>query len=336
MLQIGIIGGGIMGSQHMASVDQYHRSKIYGLSTIDHKSGRELANKYQVKYFEDYNELLKVNEIDAVNIATPDFTHGEIVIKALQANKHVLVEKPLTTDIDESRKILELAEKKNLKVMTLYNHRWIPSYFQTKQLLMEKRYNPILGYTRKNDRIHVPTEMIKWSDRTTSAHFLSSHDIDLLNWFFDSKVVEVNATKVEKVLKSKGINTPDAVIIQAKYKNGAIATFESCWIYPNTYPSMTDSLIEIVTEGEVFHLKRESEQLEYGNIEAYEHPRNLINMDIVGRNRGSLVSAIEHFIDVVIDDKTPYVSLESSHHITAILDAAFKSISSGLPQKVKE
>ncbi|WP_174734459.1 Gfo/Idh/MocA family protein [Mesobacillus harenae] len=336
MLRVGQIGGGIMGKQHMAVFDQYHRSEIIALSTADHEPGKKLSKQFDVDYYEEYQSLLEREDIDMVCIATPDFTHFPIVMDALKAGKHVVVEKPLTMKVGESREIVEFSKKQNLKVMTLFNHRWIPSYAQTKQLLEKNQFSPIVGYARKNDRISVPTELIKWSNHTSSAYFLSSHDIDLMNWFFDSQVEEVYATAVNRVLKSKGINTPDAIQIQAKYKNGAIATFESCWIYPNTYPSVTDSFLEIVTEEEIFHLKRESEQLEYGNNDVFIYPRNQLNVEMTGRLRGSLVYANEHFVDCVLDNKEPYVTVESSHHVTAIVAAAHQSIDSGKPVKVEE
>jgi predicted dehydrogenase len=255
---------------------------------------------------------------------------------ALQAGKHVLVEKPLTTNLEESKQIIDMARTKGLTTMTLYNHRWIPAYMQAKSLLETSGSKPIMGYARKNDRIFVPTEMIRWSDRTTCAYFLSSHDIDLMNWFMDSKVTEVYANAVNSVLQARGINTPDAIQIQAKYANGAIATFESCWVYPNSFPTMTDSLLEIVTENEVIHLPRINESVEYAGPESYNYPRNQLNLNVLGKQRGSTPSAIQHFIDCVLDKQEPYVTLESSHHISAILDAAHKSIATGLPVMVTE
>ena len=334
MLKVGQIGGGIMGQQHMTIYQQYHRSQIKALATPNPTRGKEISDQFGVTYYENHQEMLDTEDVDAVSIATPDFAHFSIVMDALAAGKHVLVEKPLTISVEESREIVAFAQQKNLTVMTLFSNRWLSSYAQAKQLLQKKNLSPIMGYARKNDRIAVPTEMITWSNKTSPAYFLSSHDIDLMNWLFDSKVVEVYATAVHKVLKGKGIDTPDAVQIQAKYENGAIATFESCWIYPNTYPTIVDSFVEVVTEEEVIYLDRKIENIEYGGPDGFATPRNQLNFEIGGKRIGAVPLAIEHFVDCVLDNQPTHISLESSHHVTAILSAAHKSIESGKPERV--
>ncbi|MEH7236447.1 Gfo/Idh/MocA family protein [Bacillus sp. JJ1562] len=336
MLKVGQVGGGIMGQQHMSVYQQYHRTQVMSLATSNPIVGRQISERFGANYYENHQEMLEKEDIDVVSIATPDFAHYLIARDALEAGKHVLVEKPLTMSVEESREILSLANKRNLTVMTLFSNRWISSYAQAKQLLKKKNLTPIMGYARKNDRIFVPTEMIKWADLTTPAYFLSSHDIDLMNWLFESKVVEVYASAVKKVLKGIGIDTPDAIQIQAKYENGAIATFESCWSYPNTYPTIVDSFVEVITEEEVIYLDRKIENMEYASPEGFTTPRNQLHFEITGKRRGAFVYAIEHFVDCILDNKPVQITLKSSHHVTAILSAAHISIKSGKPEKVIE
>ena len=105
---------------------------------------------------------------------------------------------------------------------------------------------PIAGYARKNDTIFVSTEMINWASQSTPIHFLGAHDIDLMRWYFGSEPVEVRAYGAKGVLTERGIDTYDLIQAQVKFESEAFATFESAWIYPNTFPTIVDSFLEVV------------------------------------------------------------------------------------------
>src|SRR5690606_10238253 len=123
---------------------------------------------------------------------------------------------------------------------------------------------------------------IPWAASTTCAWFLSSHDIDLVCWMFDDQVETVYASAVYGQLRDRGIDTPDAIQAQCRFRGGGVATFESCWIYPNTFPTMTDSFVEVVGERGVIHLDRKQEQIEIATEQRYEYPRNLLLRTVHG------------------------------------------------------
>lgn len=332
---VGLIGAGIMGEGHAAATFQDPRAKLVGVASLEgaeavaKRFGAEVATR-------DYRELLKRKDIDLVLVATPDHLHFEICKAAIEAGKHVLVEKPLTVDLDEADKLIEIVKRSGLKLMACFSHRWIPSYWAThERVAAGKIGRPVMAYARKNDRIWVPTKMLGWAAGTTPAWFLSSHDIDLVTWWMGDRATEVYATAVWGVLRKRGIETPDAVQAQVRFAGGGVATFESCWIYPDTFPSMTDSYIELVGESGVIHLDRKDEQLHVASEEAYEWPRIAIMPKIAGKQQGALTEVVQHFIACVRDDKQPLVTLESSRQVTAILDALHRSIASGKPEKVR-
>lgn len=330
---VGLIGAGIMGEGHAAATYQDPRAKLVGVASLEgaeplaKRFGAELATR-------DYRDLLKRKDIDLVIVATPDHLHYEICKAAIEAGKHVLVEKPLTVDLGEADKLIEIVRRSGLKLMACFSHRWIPSYWATHERVAAGRIGrPVMAYARKNDRIWVPTKMLSWAAGTTSAWFLSSHDIDLVSWYMGDRATEVYATAVWGVLRGRGIETPDAVQAQVRFAKGGVATFESCWIYPDTFPSMTDSYIEVIGESGVIHLDRKDEQLHVASEQAYEWPRIAIMPKIAGKQQGALTEVVQHFIACVRDDKPPLVTLESSREVTAILDAIHRSIASGKPEK---
>jgi len=333
MIGIGLIGAGIMGRGHAQAVAQDPRARLVGVASLD--GAEELAGRHGALATRDYQDLLKRPDIRMVIVATPDHAHFAICKAALDAGKHVLVEKPLTVDLGECDRLIEIAKTSGRKLMACFSHRWIPPYWGAhERIAAGKIGRPVMAYARKNDRIYVPTKMLPWAAGTTSAWFLSSHDIDLVTWYMGDKAVEVYATAVWGVLRKRGIETPDAIQAQVRFAKGGVATFESCWIYPDTFPTMTDSFIEIIGEAGVIHLDRKHEQLEMASEDTFEWPRILVMPMIAGRQAGALTEIVHHMIACVRDDKPPMITLESSREVTAILDAIERSTKSGKPEKV--
>lgn len=336
-LGVGIIGAGIMGSAHAAGFAADPRSRLLGTAGLPLSSAKDLASRFGGRATDDYREVLADPRIELVSVATPDHLHHEICRAALEAGKHVFVEKPLTTDLTQADALVALAARSDRTLMTAFNHRWIPAYNEAHQLIRSGEIGtPVMAYARKNDRIHVPTSMLTWAERTTCAWFLSSHDVDLVNWFIQDRPAEVFASSVSGVLTGRGIDTPDAIQAQVRYRNGAVATFESCWIYPDTFPTMTDSYIEVIgTEG-VVQLPRQSDQLEVATSKSFSYPRTSIGADVHGVRLGAVTAALQHMITCVISGEQPLVTAQSSRDVIAALDAVHRSLASGTLERVDQ
>lgn len=333
---VGVIGAEIMGRSHAASAVGDPRVRLLAVAGLPRETAVQLAETYGIATVtDDYTDLLADPSIDLVIVATPDHLHAEICLAALTAGKHVLVEKPLTTSLAEADRILAVERASAGSLMVSFNHRWIPAYAQAHAEIAAGRIGrPRLAYARKNDRIHVPTTMLSWSERTTCAWFLSSHDMDLVGWFLGARPVRVYASAVSGVLRERGIDTPDAIQAQVTYEGGAVATFESCWIYPDTYPTMTDSFIEVVGEHGVIKLPRVDDQLQLTTEDAHEYPRLSVGVDLHGRRGGAVTAAQQHMIDCILQDRRPLVDPQSSRDVIALLEAVHRSIETGRPEPV--
>lgn len=281
----------------------------------------------------DLDQLLTDGSIDAVVLTTPDHLHGEMMVAAARAGKHILVEKPFTTSVSEADRAVAAIREAGVIAMCLFNHRWVPAYAQAKELVADLG-EAAVGYARKDDTIYVPTEMLSWADRTTCAWFLSSHDIDLMNWLVDDQVVRVFATARSGKLRSLGIDTPDAIQIQAEYSRGAVATFESAWIYPNTFPTMVDSNVTLACSDGVIQLDRQTENVVVADPAKVTYPRNLLQRVVHGVPAGAYADAISHFLTCCRAGAQPLISVESSRNVTAVLEAAHHSIDSRQPVDV--
>ncbi|WP_084959180.1 Gfo/Idh/MocA family protein [Thermoactinospora rubra] len=334
-VRVGIVGAGIMGRAHAEAVAGHHAAVLTAVSSRTEAGAAALAEQTGARVHLDHEALVSDPEVDLVVVATPDHHHADVVVAAAEAGKHVLVEKPFTTSVADAERALAAVRRAGVKGMTLFNHRWVPAYAQAKSRIEAGDLGaPVLGYARKNDTIYVPTEMLPWAAGTTPAWFLSSHDIDLMCWLFDDTIVEVYANAVSGVLRGRGIDTPDAIQAQARFARGGIATFEACWTYPNTFPTMTDSFVEVIGTDGVIHLDRKREQIEIATQKDFTYPRNLLLRTVHGRAAGAARDAVWHMIDCVAHDREPLITLESSLHVTAVLEAVHASIDSGRPVPV--
>ena len=184
-----------------------------------------------------------------------------------------------------------------------------------------------LFYARKNDTIAVPTQLISWAKNTSCVHFLSTHDIDMIRWFLgEPDATEVYAASSIELLHSKGIPTPDAVQAIVKFSNGTVATFESGWIYPPSYPTLAESYLHIVGDKGIIQIDRREENITVANQEGVFYPRTCLSGTIDGRLEGSMRWALEHFISSILENHRPLTSAESAIKVVEIAEAIHLSI----------
>jgi predicted dehydrogenase len=330
-LRIGVIGPGIMGEQYVRIYAAHPRAAVVALCGRTEARVTRLADAYGIPgRYADVADLLADPNVDAVVVATPDDAHAEPVRMALEAGKHVLCEKPFTTSLAEADSLLALSRKSGVKLQVAFNHRWLSSYYQGFRAIREGSIGaPVAGYARKNDTIYVPTEMLKWAARTSPIHFLGAHDIDLMRWFFGSEPTEVHARGARGVLAARGIDTWDLVQAHVGFESGAFATIESAWIYPNTFPSIVDSFVEVVGSSGHLHFDRKRESIEMSTVSAFTYPKTFLSADVFGRLRGAFVECLSDFVQAVLDDTPPHVDAFDGRQVTAVLDAIDRSLKSG-------
>jgi predicted dehydrogenase len=336
-VRIGVIGLGIMGEQYVRIYKAHPLATVTAICTRKRERLHEVGEKYGIQNrFTDYNELVTQGNIDAVCVATPDFAHYGPVKAALNANKHVLCEKPFTTLLSEADELLALSnERDQLTLQVAFNHRWLASYHHGFSAIQNGSIGkPLAGYARKNDTIFVSTEMISWASRSTPIHFLGAHDIDLMRWFFGSEPVEARAYGIKEVLVQRGIDTYDLIQAQIRFDSGAIATIESAWIYPNTFPTIVDSFVEVVGSQGHLHFDRKRESIEMSTPEQFSYPKTFLTHEIFGKLRGAFVECLSDFLDSIINKSEPKVTAFDGRQVTAVLDAVTRSLESGGTEKI--
>jgi predicted dehydrogenase len=338
-IKIGVIGLGIMGEQYTRIYSAHPLAEVTAVCNRSRQRLDEIGDKYGVAArYTNYAELLDDRSVDAVCVATPDFAHFEPVKAALEAGKHVLCEKPFTTVLSEADELLAVSRSRpNQKLQVAFNHRWLSSYYHGYESIRRGDIGrPIAGYARKNDTIFVATEMIDWAAETTPTHFLGAHDIDLLRWFFESEPLEVRAYGAKGVLQERGIDTYDLIQAQVKFDGGAFATVESAWIYPNVFPTIVDSFVEVVGSAGHIHFDRKRESIEMSTEKQFTYPKVFLTAEIFGKLRGAFVECLSDFVDAIRNDTEPKVTAFDGRQVTAVLDAVSRSLESGKTEAVTQ
>lgn len=320
-----------MGEQYVRIYQHHPLAEVIAVAARSHEKAVTVAAKYGVEHAcRNWNELLDLPQIDAVCVATPDALHYEPARSAMEARKHVLIEKPMTTDLSEADSLVRVAHETGVKVQVAFNHRWLSPYYQGQSSIQSGAIGqPLAAYARKNDTIFVPTEYINWASRTTPAWFLSCHDIDLVRWFMNSEPVEARAWGVKHVLAAKGIDTYDTIHAQVRFASGAIATFESSWIYPNTFPAIVESFVEVLGERGHLHFDRKREGIELSTEQAFTYPKTFLTANVFGTLRGAFPSCLDDFVRSIREDAEPPVGVMDGRQVTAALTAIHDSLRSG-------
>lgn len=216
MVKIGIIGIGKWGKNHLRSLLDIDCNLI-GISDVDIKK-KKLAEKFGVKFFQNYKQLL--DEVDAVTVTAPTDTHYQIVIDCLNTGKHVLVEKPIATTSEQSEELVSLAKSKNLILSVGYLFRFNNAIKRVKELL--KEIGEIQYITCRYIHSTKPP-------RTDSGAILNLgiHPMDILNFITGKKPIKIFAKK--KNLLSKQFE--DSAVVMFDYGE-FFATIEVSCTHP--------------------------------------------------------------------------------------------------------
>jgi predicted dehydrogenase len=338
-VRIGVVGLGFMGEQYVRIYNAHPLARVTAICTRRRDRLDEIGEKYGIQTrFTAYDELLAQPNVDAVCVATPDFAHYGPVKAALLAGKHVLCEKPFTTVLSEADELLALSRSlPRQRLQVAFNHRWLSSYYHGFVAIRNGDIGrPIAGYARKNDTIYVPTEMINWAKDTTPTHFLGAHDIDLMRWYFGSEPAEVRAYGAKGVLLERGIDTYDMIQAQIKFESGSFSTIESAWIYPNTFPTIVDSFVEVVGSQGHLHFDRKRESIEMSTPRQFTYPKTFLTHEIFGKLRGAFVECLADFVDAIMTGTEPKVTAFDGRQVTAVLDAVTRSLESGRTEAVTQ
>jgi predicted dehydrogenase len=206
MINVAVIGVGSIGIHHARIFSDMENTNLVGVVDVDINRAQEVASKYSCKAFKNYMEL--IDSVDAVSIAVPTTLHFQTGMDFLKHNKNILVEKPITTTIEEADRLIEEAEKRNLIFQVGHLERFnsgvslISNMVDKPQFIESQRLSPFLG---RGIDVDVTLDLM-------------IHDIDIILSLVNSEISDIRATGA-KVL-TDNIDVAHAWI---EFENGCIA-----------------------------------------------------------------------------------------------------------------
>jgi predicted dehydrogenase len=222
-VKVGIIGIGYWGPNLIRNFQSAGNCKLTAISDIRVDKLQKYKNLYpDIEIYTDSKQLINNAAIDAVAIATPVFSHFELAKAALESNKHVLIEKPMTSNEKEAEVLIDLARKKNRVLMVDHTFLYTGAVQKIKDLV-EKGVIGKLQYvdsTRINLGLFQPDINVLWD--------LAPHDISILNYICNESPISVQATGICHT--KNGIENIAYLTLQ--YENNMIAHFNCSWTSP--------------------------------------------------------------------------------------------------------
>jgi predicted dehydrogenase len=135
-MQIGIIGCGAIAEYHLRAANKQPGCRVVACADVDIEKARRFAAQFEVpRVFSDGDSMLQLPGLDVVVICTPPKWHADLLLSALQLGKHVLVEKPLATTLEEADAMVVAAAQTNRIVAAALMHRYLPAYHAARDLI---------------------------------------------------------------------------------------------------------------------------------------------------------------------------------------------------------
>jgi len=324
----GVIGVGVHGERHVIVYSSHRDVNLVAICDQNEKRSKKIAQKYHVEtYYTDYRKLLDDPRIAAVSVVTPDFAHREIVVAAAEKGKHILVEKPFATTIEDAEAMVDAVTKNKVKLMVNLSNRWNPEFYMVKKSIEEGKIGiPLLIYLRCYDTIDCPLGL-PWASKTSLLWWLGSHLVDLAMWFMNDEVQRVYGVARSKVLKEKGVNTPDFFEIMLEFKRGGVAVIELHWILPESFPTSNNFECELIgSEGSISTDLEMHRAVALYTKDKIIYPDLFMVTEIYGEHLGFPFRSIEYFVDCIVNNRQPMVGYKEGLLNTRILCHIDKSV----------
>ncbi len=210
MLKIGICGVGHLGKFHLNNWKEIEGITIVGFYDTDDTMALEVANNYQLKRFENIDDL--IDAVDALDVVVPTDHHFAICEKALRKSKHVFVEKPLAATLEEAKTLVTLAKEANIKMQVGHVERFNPAFMAAQKYSKDPMFIEAHRLAQFNPR---GTEVSVILD-------LMIHDIDIVLSLVKSPVKNIYASGVSVMTE-----TPDIANVRIEFSNGCVANLTS-------------------------------------------------------------------------------------------------------------
>lgn len=343
-VQIGIIGAGGIGNEHIKGFQATPGAFVTAVTDVYQPLALERAKQYGIPtVYSTYQELLQDPGIDAVVVAVPNDAHAPIAIEALQAGKHVLLEKPMAINAASAKEIVKAYRKSGKVLMLSHQQRWESVYLQVKEQIDKgafgRIYNTKAGWMRRKG---IPG----WGSWFTQMHKagggplidIGVHMLDLsLHFMGAPKPVSVfGTTYAEFGPKRKGIgdwgkpdwngiyDVEDLATALIKLDNGGTITLDVSWAANTSFQDNGPYIYLMGSDGGA-SLKMGQGFL---HTELFDRTAD-VELLVPENDEGPRVRMNAHFLSCIREGREPWTSAMSGLANSLVLEAIYESSRTG-------
>jgi predicted dehydrogenase len=324
MVKFGVIGYGYWGPNVVRNLDRLEEADVVAVCDKSPAARRKVAKAYpDVRVTDDAAELMASPEIDAVAVVTPVWTHYELAKAALQNGKHIFVEKPFTSNAAQAQELIELAARKNLKIMVDHTFLFTGAVQKIKQLLHEGALGKLYYYdsTRVNLGLFQHDVNVVWD--------LAPHDLSIIDYLIQQTPEAISATGQTHLNGHE-----DVAFITLYFPDKVIAHINVNWLSP---VKVRTTLIGGEKKMLVWNDLEADEKIKIYdkgvNIKSREGLYNLLVHYRSGDMWSPQVEQVEaltremaYFVECIVKDKKPMNDGEAGLRVVRMLEAANSSI----------
>jgi UDP-N-acetyl-2-amino-2-deoxyglucuronate dehydrogenase len=356
-LRFGILGCGVIGPHHAKAIAGLESAELVAVADIVPELAEELAEEHGCAHYASLEELLSGGNLDAVCVCTPSGIHAEGAISALEAGKHVVIEKPVDVTLEAADRLIEVQRATGGRVAVVSQHRFDAATQVVYEALARGEFGRLTSgsadvrWWRSQGYYDSGGWRGTWElDGGGVLINQAIHSIDLLQWLM-GQVVEVSA--YTGLIAHERIEVEDTAVAVLKFANGALGTIVATTA---AYPGLTTRIAvhgdrgsAIIDDDELtyFHAATEGQEgPAYGAgggenraEEIMERYGEAESGPGAGADPGSLSMAhrdqIEDFVEAVRDRREPLVNLEEGRKPLAIIRGIYESARTGGPVRIQ-
>jgi len=310
---VAVIGTGFWGRNHARVYKELAETELLAVCDINSERAKAVAKQFGVKPYTKTERMLKKEEIEAVSVCTWSTSLAKEAIKAIKAGKHVLIEKPMATNVKQAKKLLEAAEKENLHITVGFLMRFIPGIQHIKMAIENKTLGELVCATAKR--------VSEWPERIGDVGVVKDtaiHDIDVMRYLFGSEPVAVFA----KTGSMKHRKFEDYAQIMLTFEGGKSAFIESNWLTP-----YKTRILTVTGSAAIMKLDYITQELTVESAKETLQPRLAW--------QEPLKLELQHFSRCILGKEKPLITGMDGLKALEIAEAALKSSAKGKVIKLK-
>jgi UDP-N-acetyl-2-amino-2-deoxyglucuronate dehydrogenase len=332
-MRFALVGAGVISTSHANAITGNPRAEFVAVCDIEKAKADQLAAKYQIaSVFTDYEEMLKRDDIDVINVCLPSGLHSEFTVAAAQAGKHILCEKPLDITQEAMNRMIQETRSRKSKLGVIYQRRTLPAAIATRQAIQEgKLGRMVLGdaylkYHRSLEYYLSAGWRGTWAmDGGGALMNQGVHGVDLIQWMMGG-IQSVFAYSSALV---RDIEVEDTAVAAVKYKNGAYGVIQGT---TSVYPGQETRFEVHGNEGTIIFGDSGFKEWKIQNSDetapqveatasASSDPRN------ISSTGHSII--VDDMIQAILDDRDPMVTGEEAKKAVDIILAIYESAREG-------